>query len=568
MVTYLAHHMLPYDIPVIPGGQGLKLDEIRGRAEYFTSASVEALVGHYREVAPELGWTAQAGADQVRADGASLYVQDENDLGFGIEIARKDDQTRVSIIRLSFAKDDDASPSQTPAPDATAVAIDEATTPETSSVLDDAENDLQKEIEDTVRKQLESVQEQLKNLDGEVDLSANILQGVLDDATEEASLDEDTAADEADEEADADKQQAAAMRAADQALASLDKLATGCTVHYGNDRFELKNALALRSPEDGSPVLIFCQQPLDVGRAQRALAKGESVSMLDVTGNQFPPAAEIRLHSEYISINCFVDGTSISRGSTEFESDYLAGTRRVRGSVSMNEAEQVFDKSFRFEMTFDQEFLEAAKPNTPGNSIDQLVADSNYELPVPEGCGQVSQGRSPYRTAIDAQIDLPLTPVLAFYRRELAGRGFRESPNEAPPNNTSAKLTFASGDGPLTLTLRQVGQGTQIELAQRHDTKAKQDKLVPAPGQGLLLLANAGDAEVVVTLNKRTIKLPAGKGANDPKDAVKIPVMPGKHRVSVAAGGDTHQEELAIEAGTAWGLIALPGGGSLAQILY
>src|SRR5690606_15997376 len=52
MIAYMSQHMLPYDIVVHPGARNVKLDTIRGRAEYVTSASIDELVAHYRRVQP------------------------------------------------------------------------------------------------------------------------------------------------------------------------------------------------------------------------------------------------------------------------------------------------------------------------------------------------------------------------------------------------------------------------------------------------------------------------------------------------------------------------------------
>jgi hypothetical protein len=71
-----------------------------------------------------------------------------------------------------------------------------------------------------------------------------------------------------------------------------------------------------------------------------------------------------------------------------------------------------------------------------------------------------------------------------------------------------------------------------------------------------------------MTINKRTVKLPAGAGAEDPTKAVKIPVLPGKHRVQIDAGGGQKQEEVVVEAGATWGVIAVPGGGTFVDVLY
>jgi hypothetical protein len=571
MIAYMAHHMLPYDVAVMPGSREVKLDSIRGRAEYVTSASVDELIQHYRQMQSQLGWTARPDADQIRKDGASIYVADEGELGFGIELSRTGNQTRVAMQRLSFAQDDEQA--EGPQPTVDAVVADDTQAADAPTAVDEAVNDLQQEIEATVNKQLKAVEDQLKGLDADIDFAipANILSDENSDeeeADEDASDDATPALDALVEDADVNAEQTAGRQAADESLAKLEELATTCTILYGDTRYALSHVLALRNPDDGTPVVIFCERPLNVGRAQRSLAKGESVSVLDLTGNDFPPSLEIRLQQDYISISCFVAGASINRGSTDFQADYLAGSRRVRGSVLMAEADEVFDKPFRFEATFDQQFLDAARAAASDNSLEQIAADSNYELPVPEGCQQVSRQSSPYRTSITAQTEVPMADLTTFYRRELSGRAYREATAEASPDGSATTLTFTSNEGPLTVVLRQAGDATQIELLQRNQVKAKRDKLLPAPGQGLLLLANAGDADVEVTFNRRTFKLPVGTGAQNPADAMKIPVLPGKHRVSIAAGGKTKQEVVTIDAGSTWGLIALPGGGSLAQILY
>ena len=130
-------------------------------------------------------------------------------------------------------------------------------------------------------------------------------------------------------------------------------------------------------------------------------------------------------------------------------------------------------------------------------------------------------------------------------------------------------MSFAGDGGSVTVALRQQGDVTQIELVNRNEKKARQDNVAPAAGQGLLLLANASDAPITVVFNKQSIKLPAGKGAANPADAVRFPVLPGKHRVSItAAGGSTTEEVVAIEEGSTWGVIATPQGGAFSHVVY
>ena len=158
--------------------------------------------------------------------------------------------------------------------------------------------------------------------------------------------------------------------------------------------------------------------------------------------------------------------------------------------------------------------------------------------------------------------------LLDFYRRELNKLNWTEDAAQTQSDATSARLAFRSSSGPLSLVLKQDGDITQIELTTRNETKARQDKLVPAAGQGLLVFANAGDQEVAITLNKRQIKLPAGIGAQNPAKAVKVPVLPGKHLILLGTDDKAKREEVVVEAGTTWGVIAIPGGKVFAQILY
>ena len=359
MISYLLLEAIPYDIPMIAGGTDLKLDSISGRATYATQASVADLVAFYQQVAPQVAWTLRSEADQISENHASLYVQDDKDLGFAIEISKEDNLTKVAFQRLSFKESTE--PQEEPSPPKDATAASEPEPNDTASAIDDSLNDLQREIQDTVRKELQGVQDELKNLG--IDIPANAFS--RDDSNDSDAASDDDPVDKPatpnlaafDGDAEQRQQQAESIQAADVQLARLPKLNTKCIIHYGDGTFELKHALAIRNPEDNVPTIMFCQEPLNVDRAQRKLARREAVSVLDLIGNEFPPAIEIQLQPGSTFISCFLDGASINRGSSDFKSELLAGSHRLRGTVSMAEAEEVFDKSFRFEATFDQDLL-------------------------------------------------------------------------------------------------------------------------------------------------------------------------------------------------------------------
>ena len=109
MVSYFAMDALPYDIPVIRDATSFKLDTIGGRASYETTTSVSELVDYYRGLAPQLSWKLRPEDDDIREDHASLYVQDENELGFAIAISKDKELTKVAFQRLSFRETDEPS---------------------------------------------------------------------------------------------------------------------------------------------------------------------------------------------------------------------------------------------------------------------------------------------------------------------------------------------------------------------------------------------------------------------------------------------------------------------------
>ena len=571
MVSYLAMEALPYDIPVIQGGTDLKLDPISDRASYSAKSSVAQLLSFYRDIAPRVSWKLHPDDDRVSEDHASLYVQDDHELGFAIEISQQDELAKVTFQRLSLEEHDQ---SKATTPDTTdAMADTESPATSTSAPADETGNDLQREIQDTVRKELQGVQDELKNMG--VNVPGGILS--LDDADDDA--DADAAKKPADEQM-ADEQPAAgsddvdeptlqdieALQATDAELAKLPQLKTLCTIRYGDRKFELQHALTLRNPESRAAVVMFSQEPLDASRAQRKLARGEDVSVLDMVGNNNTPELEIELKPDFTFVRCFVEGASINRGSSEFKTEFKAGSRRLRGTVSMAEPEDVFDTPFQFEASFDKELLTV--DSQAADAVDQLVADANYKLPVPEDHQSVSQQTSRYRSTLSCDITAPLPQVAEFYRRELTKLKYSEDAAARKTDAATAQCVFNGAAGTLSLSLRQEGQTTHVELIARDEKKARQDGIAPAKGQGLLLFANATDRPTVMTLNKRTINLPAGIGSKDPTKAVKVPVMPGKHRVKLSAGKEPEQEEVIVEAGTTWGLIAVPGGGMFAEILY
>jgi hypothetical protein len=197
------------------------------------------------------------------------------------------------------------------------------------------------------------------------------------------------------------------------------------------------------------------------------------------------------------------------------------------------------------------------------------VADSNHELPVPEGTSSVSQEGGKYRQSLNAEINQPVEKVAKFYRRELARLGWKDTSPKNKAEDESFAASFTGPQGSLKLALTKNGDGTTISLSISNKAAAKKDGLLPPAGKALVALGNAGDTAVVFTVNGKDYKLEGGSGKVEPAEAVKIEVPPGKHIVRVKmADGQTSSEEINAEAGTAWGALALPPDGVLAMQVY
>ena len=141
---------------------------------------------------------------------------------------------------------------------------------------------------------------------------------------------------------------------------------------------------------------------------------------------------------------------------------------------------------------------------------------------------------------------------------------------EAPSPNASEKLLrFRNNVGSLIVKLKPNGDRTDISVTKHADEKAKQDGVMPEPGKGRLIMANAHSVPVVFTIGKTNYPVKAGAGAENLKKALNYSVAPGTYAVKIAVPGQPPKtERIKITAGTSWAVIAVETGGYLAVQLY
>ena len=86
----------------------------------------------------------------------------------------------------------------------------------------------------------------------------------------------------------------------------------------------------------------------------------------------------------------------------------------------------------------------------------------------------------------------------------------------------SGALRFANERKDAAITLTRNGDATGIRLIVRDVALARSEGLLPEPGKGRLVLANAHNVQVVFTIGKTDYKLKPGQGAENPKNGAQL----------------------------------------------
>jgi hypothetical protein len=208
----------------------------------------------------------------------------------------------------------------------------------------------------------------------------------------------------------------------------------------------------------------------------------------------------------------------------------------------------------------------AAAPAAKSAKAD-LEADESSGLPVPKqhtlsaGGTMTAPGGSPFRQELDASVRADLANVLAFYRRELGKRQWKEATTGAVMKADKVVLAFAAPEGPALLKLDRRNGETTVNLALKNPAEAKKAGILPPPGQVKLLLGNMGDTEASITINAKTIKVAPGVGGPQTPNGPTLDLPPGRYKATLKIAGRPERSiDLATAADDSWGLMATPGG--------
>ncbi len=214
--------------------------------------------------------------------------------------------------------------------------------------------------------------------------------------------------------------------------------------------------------------------------------------------------------------------------------------------------------------------------STAKSAVEALEAEPDSALPVPKrhtvssmGASHLPGGQTPFRRELEASVPAELNSVLAFYRSELAKRGWKETAERAVVKADHAQLAFTSPEGPAVLKLGRQNGETTVNLAQKNPAAAAKADVMPKPGQAKLLFGNMGGGEAAVTINEQTIKIAAGAGGPQSPKGPILELPPGKYQYSLkVAGGPARNNEIEIAADDTWGLMIAPNGEVLPLQMY
>lgn len=346
------------------------------------------------------------------------------------------------------------------------------------------------------------------------------------------------------------------------------------TVTVGQQRFVLTHVAAFQEEDDPKQVnILFCDKPIPYAKLQQQLAKEDSVSILDLYGFASPVFLVLRLSENYTSFSYSAPGVGIGQG---IDDDNLIREVkpegvRVSGRVALREPDEIFDEPFHVETAFDSVVL---RPDTSLGAAaspaatPQALAESE-DVPLPEGVSEVQRQRTRYREAVQGTAEIPFPEVVNFYRTALPAAGWKEGAGAAKISADTAKFSFQKPGQSLTVTVVRNGEKASITAASRNEAAAKRDGLHPESGKAKLILGNAHTQNVVITIGTYDYQLRAGEGGSDPKSAKNFTVAPGKYTFTLKIPGQAPETEtIEISADGAWGILALPTGGFVADQLY
>lgn len=207
-------------------------------------------------------------------------------------------------------------------------------------------------------------------------------------------------------------------------------------------------------------------------------------------------------------------------------------------------------------------------PADPNRETERLEAEESSGFPVPkkhtmsgQGTWTVKTGKMAFRREINAQVPADIGSVLAFYRRELTTRKWKELPDGAVVKSEQVMLAFAAPDGPAWLKLGREGKETTVKIVVKNPVEAEKAGILPPPGRAKVVLVNFAETERSMTIDGKTFKVAVEPRESDKPTGPVLDLKPGRYKYALKiAGKQSDAGELNIGPNDAWTLLIGPGG--------
>ena len=343
------------------------------------------------------------------------------------------------------------------------------------------------------------------------------------------------------------------------------------TVTINGEQHVFQHVAAYRTSEDiseGDSIKIaFTKKPIPFRLIQRRLTAEPAFKFMDLSTFESPEYLVVAV-GEYSSLQLSVPGTGYFRSlrdpieGLEVKGGRIRGTLKLPASADLGET--------KITANADAVIMTPSTSLAPGLT-DVAEGEGDFvdvAPPVPDDADDLSRSGTNYRKTYTAESRMSVGETADFYRSDMSARQWRSI--AAPsPNANEEVLKFSNAFGTMTVRLRPSGRGTGITIVKRDQQKAKQDGVLPEPGKGRLILANAHSLQVVYSIGRTDYPVKAGAGADNFRDALNYSVGPGNYTVAIKVPGQRSKtERIKITEGSSWAIVAVPTGGYVSMQLY
>lgn len=278
------------------------------------------------------------------------------------------------------------------------------------------------------------------------------------------------------------------------------------------------------------------------------------------------PKSVAAFYREALKSRGWQEARSVINGPSMFRMDFSRGGQKIGMTVM-----QMGPKA---KISADGNGLEV--PPDPNKETVRLEGEDKDGFPVPKGYTMSSPsmvtktgGGPAFRREFNGAVPADVGSVLAFYRRELGKRSWKEQVDGAVVQPNNVKIAYASPDGPAWLKLGRNGRETTINIVVKNPRAAAEAEALPPAGMSRVVFGNIGETAVSVTINQKTVKVPPGVGKERPPKELMMDLKPGKYRYVVKVAGKRDQaEDITVAADDTWAILIGPGGGVLPLQMY